>query len=145
MSEKIVILVHPGSLIAAKDLAGFRDFDGIKDEILAVPPENRFLVTGGLIPAEDYAVTRSLADLASQVNAAIEGEPSEEGLASAAREIWKALGDRQQNTICVTGAWADKVDGCVTCIYDTLVECGANVEVSELSPSLDTEDESLVI
>lgn len=137
-----VILVHPGSLIAAKSESGFQDFDGMREELLSCPPENRFLITGGLIPEDEYRITRELADLAKAANPPIEAGPEGRALARAAKQIWKALpADRKRGQILVTGAWADPEDGCATAVHNTLLDLGAHSTLSELSPIFGEEDE----
>lgn len=135
MKTNIVVLVHPGSLIAAKEEVGFCDFDGIRMEVLSVPPENRFLVTGGLIPEEEYQITRELAALAKEVNPPICAEPDDKSLARAAKKIWKGIcTSKGQNHILITGAWGDPDNGCATHVHNTLIKLGADSTLSDLCP-----------
>lgn len=131
----IVILVHPGSLIAAKSEVGFNNFEDILEKVLSAKPENRFLVTGGMIPENEYPITKKMGDLAKEVNPPIDAEPFQDTLVAAAKTIWKKLKPQQRKEpILITGAWADPDHGCATCIHETLLKLGAKSSLSEFSP-----------
>lgn len=138
---RLVVLVHPGSLCGSYHTSErFQEEDlgklvsEVEDELdrdgtlLAV-------VTGDF--EEEIPHYPEIERLTARATFTIEADPDASSLRRAARAILKDAGG--VDSVLVTGAWADRRDGCVTAVAEALLAVVPDVRVSTWAAAIDDE------
>lgn len=132
-----LILVHPGSLCGSYHSSAYdsKQYHGLLKQVANFTGTKITIDGDFLDEIDDYP---ELAEVYYEIDETFEAGPSGDELGAAVHHIIAKFSLSKDDTVLVTGAWADADTGCVTTVAAELREhCEANIEISKFAPSLD--------
>jgi hypothetical protein len=126
-SEKVIILVHPGSLCGSYETihdwhAGWKSFARAQRELICfevIEFQGTKIVVLGTDLDDEIPFYPCVDRAVKAATETFRAEPEGGALHRAARQIWEAH-RRTAADIRVTGCWCDAPDGCAWTLYDEL-------------------------